>query len=108
VSGGPGVLEAAALVDRDVHQDRVRFHVCDKRIGDQLGSLGARHQHGTDHQVGFLDSGFKVVGRRVAGLNASAELSIKFAQSVDVDVEDRHVGAHSTGDSRAVVAGGTA
>ena len=55
VRGRARVLEAAALVDRDVDQHRARLHLRDSRIGHQLGCLGAGDQHRADHQVGLLD-----------------------------------------------------
>ncbi len=51
VGGGVRVLEAAALVNSDVHQDRARLHAGNELVGDQLGSLGARDQDGADHEI---------------------------------------------------------
>ena len=108
VRGGPRVLEAATLVDRDVDEHGARLHVRDSRIGDQLGGLGARHQDGADHQVGLLDGLLEFESRRVAGLDGAAVLGVDLAQRVDVEVEHGDVGAHTPGDGGGVVAGHSA
>ena len=40
VGRGPGVFEAAALVDRDVDQYRTRLHLGHDLVRDQFGRLG--------------------------------------------------------------------
>ena len=52
VGGGVAGLEAAALVDGDVHQHRARAHPLEVGAGHQLGRRGAGDQHAADHQVG--------------------------------------------------------
>ena len=105
MSRGPGVLEAAALVDRDVDEDRAGFHLSDGLVGDQFGRLRARDQHGTDHQVGLFDGLLQFQPRGVAGLDGSAVFGVDLAQNVDVQVENGDVGAHAPGDGGGVVAG---
>ena len=53
VRGRVGVLEAAALVDRDVDEHRARLHLRDQLVGDQLRRRRARDQHGADDHVGL-------------------------------------------------------
>ena len=104
MGGRPRILEAAALVDGDVHQNGARLHLCDKRIRYQPGRFGAGHQDGADHQVGTLDGAFQLVRRRVASLDVAGELRVKQPKLVDVDVEDHHAGPHAAGDPGGVVA----
>ncbi|MCY1384411.1 hypothetical protein D9M69_726650 [compost metagenome] len=49
--GGVRVLEAAALVHRDVHQDRTGLHPGHEVVGDELGSLRSRNQNGADDEI---------------------------------------------------------
>ena len=51
VRGRSRVLEAAALVDRNVHQHRPRPHLADHLVGHQLRCFGSGNQHRSDHQV---------------------------------------------------------
>jgi hypothetical protein len=52
-------LEAAALVDGDVDDDRAGLHHLDRLVRDELRSRGARDQDRADDEVGplarFLD-----------------------------------------------------
>ena len=105
--GGPGVREATALVDGDVHEHRARLHLSDKRIRYELRCLGARNEHRADHQVGPLDGPLQVHGGRVAGADRAAEFGIQFAQLVEVHIENRDMSTHSGGDPRGVVSGDT-
>ena len=105
VRGGLGVLEAATLIDGDIHQDSARLHLRDSGIRDELGCLGAGHQHRADHQIGLLDRGLQFQPRRIAGLDGAAVLGVDLAQRVDVQVEDSDMGAHAPRDGSGVVAG---
>ena len=51
VGGRPRGLEAAALVDRDVDEHRVRLHQRELRAADHVRGAGAVHEHGADHEV---------------------------------------------------------
>src|SRR5690606_25530905 len=44
-------LEAAALVDGDVHQHAAGLHALEHLAGQHLGRLGAGDQHRAHHQV---------------------------------------------------------
>src|SRR3954452_20299666 len=82
--------------------------MCDSRIGDQLGRLGAGNQDRADDEIGFLDRVFEIEARRVAGLDAAAVLGVNLAKGVDVQVEDGDASAHALGDGGGVVAGHSA
>ena len=73
MGGGVGVLEAPALVDRHVDQDRARLHRRDEFVGDQLGGLGPRDEDGADDQIGLGD----VVGDRQGGAGHAAHLVVE-------------------------------
>ena len=105
VRGGVGVLEAAALVDRDVDQHRAGLHLGDQLVADQLGRLGAGDQHRPDHQVGLahllLDG---QLGRRQP-VHPVVVAPERHPQLVEVGVEQGHVGAHAERDVGGVLAG---
>ena len=90
-----GRLEAPALVDRDVHQDRAHAHLLHQGVGDQPGGAGTHHEHRPDDDVGIdadlLDG---VLGRR-HGLERPAEVVVDLAQPVEVPVEHVDVGVHA-------------
>ena len=52
MSGGFRCLEAAALIDRHIHQHRTGTHQCELIARHQLRCGGARNQHCADHQIG--------------------------------------------------------
>ena len=97
-----GAFEAAALVNRDIHEHGASLHARYELVGDELGGLGAGDQHGTDHEVGLDDGTVDFVGVRSNGLQTSRVLGVEFAQAVDVDVEDGDVSAHADGHSSGV------
>ena len=84
----PAGLEAAALVDGDVHQHRAGPHPAHHLSRDQLGRGRARHQHGADHQVGGQHG---LLDRRGGGEQcgrSGAELQIEFLQPRQRFVDD--------------------
>ena len=104
--GGVGVLEAAALVDGDVHQHAARLHLSHEVVRHQLGGRGAGDQHRADHQVGLGD---RALDRQLRGRDAVHPVAVApeaHAELLQVDVEQRDVGAHPHRDVRGVLAGG--
>ncbi len=92
------LLEATALVDRDVDEHRTRTHRGDQVVGDELGSLGAGHQDRADHQVGLADGLLDRERARRDRRDHAGEPGVDLAQLGDVEVEDLHVGAHAARD----------
>ena len=68
VTGWAGGLETAALIDRNVDDDRSRAHSLDHVFSHDLRRGSARHQYGSNHQVGVADVAFDGVNRRVYGV----------------------------------------
>ncbi|CAM5348720.1 hypothetical protein SAURM35S_00072 [Streptomyces aurantiogriseus] len=105
VGGGAGVLEAAALIDRDVDKDTSRLHPGDQLVGDQLRGLGARDENGADDEVGLEAGLLQLEGVGDDRLDLRTEDLVGFLELVDVLVEQGHVEAHADGDLRGVPAG---
>jgi hypothetical protein len=95
VRGGPGVGEAAALLDRHVHQHRAGTHAADEVGADQLGRRGTGHQHGADDKVGREALLLDRLGGRGDRADARPEPFPRRAQSVGVAVEDRDLSLHA-------------
>jgi hypothetical protein len=97
VGGGPGRLETAALVDRDVDQDRSDPHLFDQGVGDQLGGARPNHQYSPYDDVGVDADLLNGMLRRGDRLQRAAEVVIDLAQPVQVAVEHVDVGVHPHG-----------
>jgi hypothetical protein len=94
VGGRTGVLEAAALVDGDVHQHRPRPHPGHQLVADQLRRLGTRDQHRADHQIGpgdHLVEGVRGGGQR---LEPTLVERVHLAEALDVAVQQHDVRVH--------------
>ena len=94
VGGGVGVLEAAALVDRDVDQHRARLHPRDQVVADQLGCRGAGDQHRPDHHVGLQHLLLDRQLGRGQPVHPVVVAPKRHPQLVQVGVQQRHVGTH--------------
>ena len=105
VGRGVARLEAAALVDGNVDEDRTALHRLEHRLGHQLGRRRAGDQHRADHQFGLLDRLGDRGLRREGGLDRRSEVQVELGQPVIVDVIDGHIGALAGGDLRGVDAG---
>ena len=93
VGGRMAGLEAAALVDGDVHQHRAGAHPGEIGPGHELGRRSAGDQDAADHQVGRRQGlGHEIVGG-VAGLHGPPEQVVQFFQARRRYVEQGHVGA---------------
>ena len=88
VGGRVGVLEAATLVDGDIHQHRSGLHLGDHVVGDELRGLGAGDEHRADHQIGLED----VLLHGEGGAHDTVYLVVEppegVAQLVEVGVEE--------------------
>ena len=84
VRGRVRVLEAAALVDGDVHQHRAGQHPGHQLVGDQHRRLGPGDQHRPDHQVGVDHRALDLVRVRGDRLAVSLVDRVGAAQPGDV------------------------
>jgi hypothetical protein len=105
VRGRAGVLEAAALVDGDVHQHRAGSHPADQLVGHQPGRLGAGDQDRPDDEVGLQDGPLDL--QDVGGDRLAVTLvdQVRLAELVDVRVQQEHLGLHAERDGGRVHAG---
>ena len=91
MGGGFRGLEAAALIDGDVHQHRTGTHELQLFARDQLRRRGARDQHRADHQIGVGQTLFDgVVGRIDRGQLVAVDL-VEIFQAIQRAVEDGDV-----------------
>ena len=94
---GLGGLEAAALINGHVDENRAGLHVLQFCPGHQLGCGGPGDQHGADHHVGLGDEFRGGRTARVAGAEVAAEDVVEVADPGQRAVEDGHVRAHTRG-----------
>ena len=94
VGGGTRGLEAAALVDGDVDEDRVRLHQPELGARDHVRGTRAVHEHGADHQVDIGEPLLDRQGGGKARVGAAAEGDVELAQAIDVAVEHVHGRLH--------------
>ena len=71
--GRPRGLEAAALIDRDIHQNRTALHAGKHVAGDELRRAGAGNQHRADHHVGAEHFGLDAFHGRGERAHATLE-----------------------------------
>ncbi len=102
VRGRARVLEAAALVDRDVDEDRAGLHPRDEVVAHEHRRLRAGHQDGTDHHVCVDDRALHLVRIGRDRLQVALVDPVDLAQLVDVAVEQQHLGLHAERDRRRV------
>src|SRR5262245_725605 len=95
-------LEAATLIDRDVHQHSIALHQLELVATDDERRLRSVDQDRPDHQVGARQHLLDRKGRREDGRRTPAEGDVELAQLVDRDVEDEDVGLHPDCDERRV------
>ena len=72
-------LEAAALVDRDVHHDRALLHLLHHLPADELRRGRARNEHRADHEVGRKTWLLDRVAARMHRDHARAELLSRYS-----------------------------
>src|SRR6185312_1560271 len=105
VGGRVRVLEATALVDGYVHQDRAWLHPRHELVGHQRGGLGPGDQHGPDDQVGAEHRALDLEGVAGEGLYLAAVDLVDGAEPVDVEVEQEDLGLHAGCDGGGVQPG---
>jgi hypothetical protein len=95
VGGGPGGLEAAALVDGDVDDDRALPHEREHLLGDELGRLGAGDEHAADDEVRRPARLADVVLVAVDGADVGRQNFVQLTEPGQVDVHDRDSGSEA-------------
>ncbi len=73
MGGGVGGLDATALIDGYVYDDRAFLHFGDHGFGYDLGGGRAGDQDSTDNEVGLADGALDVVAVRGYGEDATVE-----------------------------------
>ncbi len=97
VGGGFRRFDAAALVDGHVDDDCALLHPVDHLLRHDFGSGCTGDEHATDDEVGFPHSTFDVVGIRCESEELAVENVVKFAEAVEVEINDGGFGAHAYG-----------
>ena len=108
VGGGSGVLEAATLVDGDVHEDAAAPHPRHRGVGDEAGGTGPGKEDGTDDEVGTLADLLHRQRGGEQGADAAATEVLDVTHPLGVDVEDRDVSPHAVAHAGGGQAGGAA
>ncbi len=67
-------------------------------LGDDLGSGRAGDEHAADDEVGLADGALDVVGVGGERVEAAGEDVVELAQAVEVEVDERDLGAHAERD----------
>ncbi len=93
------------MVDRDVDQHRSRAHPANHVARHQLRSGRARHQDGTDNQVGSQHRLFNRRGGGEQGRRPRTELQVEFLQPRQRLVDDGDAGLQAHRHARGVGAG---
>jgi hypothetical protein len=104
VAGGAHRLDAAALVDGHVDDDRALLHAAHQLARDERGGLGAGDEHRADDEVGAAHHRLDVVGVGVERLDGAAEDVLEVVHGLGADVEHGDLRAHAHGDVRGVAA----
>ena len=84
-----GRLEAAALIDRDIHQHRTPLHRLQHLPRDQLRRARAWDENGTDHGIGCENLLFDRLDRGETRADSTLEQLIEFTQPGERPVQDR-------------------
>ena len=105
--GGARSFRAAALIDRDVHEDAALLHHAHHLAIDQLRRARAGHEHGADEQIHFGEHFEDVRAVRVERVRG-VQGDVEEPHALHVHVEDRHVRAEALRHARGVHARGAA
>ena len=95
MGGGLAGLDAAALVHRHIHDHGAGLHELQVVAPHQLRSLGAREQHGADHDVGLAELVEQIVTVGVQQIDVGGQHVGEVAQPIEREVEQRHVRAQA-------------
>src|SRR5580698_2300713 len=88
-------LDTAALIDSDVYDNCALLHPADHRFGDDLGSGRTGDQNSADNEVGLADGAVDVVAVGGDGVETATEDVVEFAETVQVQVDQRDLRAHA-------------
>ena len=97
-------FKTAALIDRDVDEDRARLHRAEHVACDQLRRFGAGDQHRADYQIGLGNAFGEIRTVRETRFGARLEKGADAFEYFGVAVEDRDIGAESRRHLRCVEA----
>ena len=81
-----GGLDAAALVDGDIHDHAAVLHVAQVLFADKSRGLGAGDQHGPDDEVGLAQVLANSVRVAEDGVDVGRHHVVEVAEPVEVDV----------------------
>ncbi len=104
VGGRARGLEAAALVDGDVDDQRSGLEAAQVVARDELGRGRAWDQDGADDDVGIRELGEHGRAVRVQDAGAAAEHLLELTHASGRQVQDGGVGAHADGQQRGLSA----
>src|SRR5262249_61460077 len=90
-----GGLDAAALIDRDVDHHGAFLHAAHHVLGDHDGRPAPGDEYGADHEVGLDDGALDRPPVRRHRDDAAAGDLVDEAQSIEVLVEQPHLGFHA-------------
>ena len=99
---------ASALVDRDVNKYSAVLHFRQILFLKELRSRAARDQNGTDHEVSVLADSLDIGIVTNECLNVRAEHVVEFLKTLQVNIQNSNVRAHTDSDLAGVHANGTA
>ena len=96
----PDAFDAAALIDRAVDDHRARSHRRNDLLGHEHRCPAARHQDGSDDEIGFRQQPRDRGTRARDGDDPAPVYLVDPSQLVDVPVEHQHFGFHALRDPR--------
>ncbi len=102
VGGRVRCLEAAALIDRDIHDHRTLLHRLQHLPGDQFRCARAGDQNSADHDIGCENLLLDRLDRREARADPPPEQFVEFPQSRERSVQDADFRAETNGHPRSV------
>src|SRR5262245_11244832 len=101
VCGGSRSLRAPTLINRDVHEHTAWPHLLQHLSADQLGCLGAWHEHGSDQKVNVRQKLHQVRLARIERMRGM-ERDIEKAHAFKIDFENSNVGTQPSGHARRI------
>ena len=82
----------AALINRNVDDNRAAFHSLNHFLRDELRSLRAGHEHRADKQVGLLRSLRNIVAVAHDRANSAAENVVEIAEPLNRQINNCDAG----------------
>src|SRR2546425_11834546 len=87
-------LNATALINRDVNDDSAVGYVFEHVESDEPRRRRTRHEDRTNNQIRLRDGVVNHVCARCQRRNLGKKDVIELAQTIEIVVDDRYVGAH--------------